>query len=70
MDPRDANAEAGWRFYREVLHEAKYFLAPMADCSILPFRILCKRHGTHIGVTPMIHAFVQFAQEKKLSTFF
>ena len=47
-----------WKFFREVLKQPKYFLAPMVDCSVLPFRLLCKRHGTHVGVSPMIHAFV------------
>ena len=45
-----------WRFYREVLHSAQYFLAPMVDCSVLAFRLLCKRHGTQIGVCPMINS--------------
>ena len=45
-----------WRFYREVLGGAKYFLAPMVDCSVLAFRLLCKRHGTQIGVCPMINS--------------
>ena len=46
-----------WRFFREVLHRPKFFLAPMVDSSVMPFRLLCKKHGTDLGVCPMIHAF-------------
>ena len=49
-----------WRFFRDVLGQPRFFLAPMVDCSVLPFRLLCKRHGTHVGVSPMIHAFAPF----------
>lgn len=45
-----------WRFYRETLGGARYFLAPMAGCSGLAFRLLCRRHGTHAGVGPMINS--------------
>lgn len=56
-EARKASIRPGaWRFYREVLHSAQYFLAPMVDCSVLAFRLLCKRHGTQIGVCPMINS--------------
>lgn len=28
----------------------------MVEQSDLPFRVLCKKYGAHIGYTPMIHA--------------
>jgi len=52
-----------WKFFNEVLKQPKYFLAPMVDCSVLPFRLLCKRHGTHVGVSPMIHATIYIKDE-------
>lgn len=55
-DAKAARCPAAWRFFRETLREPKFFLAPMVDCSVLPFRLLCKRHGTDVGVSPMIHA--------------
>ena len=56
-DAKAARRPAAWRFFRETLGQPKFFLAPMVDCSVLPFRLLCKRHGTDLGVSPMIHAF-------------
>ena len=47
-----------WRFYRETLGSARYFLAPMVGCSGLAFRLLCRRHGTHVGVGAMINSAV------------
>ena len=44
-----------WDYYERVLGSPKYFIAPMVDGSVLPFRILCRRHGADIGVTPMIY---------------
>lgn len=55
-DAKAARRPAAWRFFRETLGQPKFFLAPMVDCSVLPFRLLCKRHGTDLGVSPMIHA--------------
>ena len=44
-----------WDYYERVLGGPKYFIAPMVDGSVLPFRVLCRRHGADIGVTPMIY---------------
>ena len=52
-----------WRFYRETLGGARFFLAPMAGYSVLAFRLLCKRHGTDVGVCPMINSGVFVRQD-------
>ena len=53
-EKRKARPDA-WDYYENILGSPKHFVAPMVDGSVLPFRLLCKRHGADIGVTPMIY---------------
>mmetsp|Transcript_44271 Transcript_44271/g.51898 ORF Transcript_44271/g.51898 Transcript_44271/m.51898 type:complete len:456 (-) Transcript_44271:115-1482(-) len=39
-----------------ILDNKALVVAPMVDASDLPFRILCRRYGSNLCYTPMIHA--------------
>lgn len=49
----------------DLLSQIKiYASAPMVDQSDLPFRLLCRRYGTNLCFTPMIHAKMFFHNDK------
>lgn len=48
-------AEAAWAWFN-AMGAPKYWVAPMVDQSELPFRMLCRNHGSTAAYTPMLHA--------------
>ncbi|CAK0883538.1 unnamed protein product [Prorocentrum cordatum] len=45
----------GWEFWRAI-GSPRFVAAPMVDQSELPFRMLCRRYGTQLAYTPMLHS--------------
>jgi tRNA-dihydrouridine synthase 1 len=48
-------AEAAWEWFNKM-GAPKLWVAPMVDQSELPFRMLCRNHGSTAAYTPMLHA--------------
>ena len=48
-------AEAAWEWFNKM-GAPKLWVAPMVDQSELPFRMLCRNHGSTAAYSPMLHA--------------
>jgi len=46
----------GFDFFHKALNAPKHFGAPMVDQSELAFRMLCRKYGTTVCYTPMLHS--------------
>ncbi|KAL9245808.1 hypothetical protein vseg_019415 [Gypsophila vaccaria] len=53
--PGEAHVERAWAHWTK-LGRPKTVVAPMVDCSELPFRMLCRRYGAQAAYTPMLHS--------------
>lgn len=53
----------GWDFWKAI-GSPKYVCAPMVDQSELAFRMLCRRYGTELAYTPMLHSRMFSTQPK------
>ncbi|KAH9602121.1 hypothetical protein KSS87_002249 [Heliosperma pusillum] len=51
----EAHIERAWAHWTK-LGRPKTVVAPMVDCSELPFRMLCRKYGAQAAYTPMLHA--------------
>ncbi|XP_074304981.1 uncharacterized protein LOC141639898 [Silene latifolia] len=65
----EAHIERAWAHWTK-LGRPKTVVAPMVDCSELPFRMLCRKYGAQAAYTPMLHARLFSECEKYRSTEF
>ncbi|KAL9669771.1 hypothetical protein QQ045_007320 [Rhodiola kirilowii] len=59
----ESRVERAWAHWRK-LGQPKLIVAPMVDCSELPFRMLCRKYGADAAYTPMLHARIFSENEK------
>lgn len=59
----ESRIERAWTHWRK-LGQPKLIVAPMVDCSELPFRMLCRKYGAQAAYTPMLHARIFSENEK------
>ncbi|XP_055948398.1 uncharacterized protein LOC129981548 [Argiope bruennichi] len=57
-----ATKPTGYDFWRNVLHSPQYVAAPMVDMSELAFRMLCRKYGSQLCYSPMLHS-LQYSQD-------
>ena len=50
------SAAKAWHFYNHTLNSPTNFAAPMVDQSELAFRMMTRKYGAHVCVSPMIDA--------------
>jgi len=60
----------GFDFYRDVIGNPKYVLAPMVDASELPWRMMCRGYGAQLCYSPMLAADAFATSEKYRQQFF
>ena len=59
----------GFEFF-ESIGSPKYVCAPMVDQSELAFRLLCRKYGTELCYTPMLHSRLMVEDKKYKSKHF
>ncbi|GBO07768.1 tRNA-dihydrouridine(16/17) synthase [NAD(P)(+)]-like [Araneus ventricosus] len=57
-----ATKPIGYDFWRNVLHSPQFVAAPMVDMSELAFRMLCRKYGSQLCYSPMLHS-LQYSQD-------
>lgn len=60
---REVRPEAGYEFWNRI-GSPKFVVAPMVNQSEMAFRLLCRRYGSDLAVTPMLHS-AMFLQSPK-----
>ncbi|GAB5032161.1 dihydrouridine synthase [Nannochloropsis oceanica] len=66
-----SHAAQAWEWYRNM-GSPQYVCAPMVDQSELAFRLLCRRYGTQLAYSPMVHAacYLREKRSKRNDIFF
>lgn len=59
----EARIERAWAHWKK-LGQPRLMVAPMVDCSELPFRLLCRKYGATAAYTPMLHSRIFTETEK------
>ncbi|KYQ91275.1 tRNA-dihydrouridine synthase 1-like protein [Tieghemostelium lacteum] len=62
-NPIIMNKLAGYQFFEKILKSPKKIVAPMVDHTYLAFRMLCRKYGSDMVYTPMMHS-KNFATQK------